>query len=156
LRKKQDKNKVNYIITLINSLNNVEKKRILQKLSEKEIPISAFKANLSTLEIIVKYLREEKKHSIKDISKILNRKLSTIYNTYNNSLIKFKGSLDLSDISITIPYTIFSDRKFSNLELVVSYLKERFSLKFSQISYFLNRDQSTIRTVFRRFTKKNE
>lgn len=144
------------ISDIINSLTLEEKQKIKQEiLKEKGIPISVFKGNLSGLEIITKYLKEEENKSFKQISKILNRKLSTLYNTYNKSKIKFKTSLDTSDNSIVIPFDIFTNRKYSILESIVSYLRHN-QLSIAQISLLLNRNYNTIKTVHHRFKLKNE
>jgi len=145
---------VRSISSLVSALNKEEKREILDRLLQIEtcIPISAFKAKLSGLEIV----KEVEKKSFKEISKILNRKLSTIYNTYHNSRIKFKGSLDISDASISIPYTIFANRKNSVLESIVFYLKGKEKLSLNQISLALNKSYNTIKTVYRRYRIKNE
>lgn len=149
---------VRSISSLVSALNKEEKREILDRLLQIEtcIPISAFKAKLSGLEIVIKCLKEVEKKSFKEISKILNRKLSTIYNTYHNSRIKFKGSLDISDASISIPYTIFANRKNSVLESIVFYLKGKEKLSLNQISLALNKSYNTIKTVYRRYRIKNE
>lgn len=155
---KSKNNLVKTISGLISTLNKEEKKEIFDRLLQIEagIPISAFKANLSGLEIITKYLKEVEKKSFKEISKILNRKASTIYNTYHNSRIKFKASLDISDASVNIPYSIFADRKYSVLESIVFYLKDKERLSLNKISLALNKSYSTVKTVYRRYKIKNE
>ncbi|MBW2976607.1 hypothetical protein KY347_04125 [Candidatus Woesearchaeota archaeon] len=155
---KRGEDRVGHISNLISTLNEGEKQEILEKLlnSGKEgIPISVFKADISCLEIIVKYLREAEKKSFREISKILNRKTSTIYSTYSKSKIKFKGKLDISDASVVIPYKIFANRKYSVLESLVAYLKGKQKLSFTQISLVLNKHYSTIKTVYRRYKMKN-
>jgi|TARA_B100001971_G_C18252268_1_gene579222 hypothetical protein len=154
LSTKSRKYLVKHIFSLIGTLNEEEKQKILNELLKKRIPISAFKAKLSGLEIIIKYLKEAEKKSFKEISKILNRKLSTIYNTYNKSKIKFKKNLDLSDTSIKIPYNIFANRKYSILESIVFYLKDKQKLSLIKISLMLNKSYSTIKTVHRRYKIK--
>jgi len=146
------------ISTIISSLTIEEKQKIRDEiLKTKQIgmPISVFKAALSGLEIITKYLKEVENKSFKEISKILNRKLSTIYNTYNNSKTKFKAKLDISDYSTTIPFDIFTNRKYSILESIVAYLKDK-QLSFAKISSLLNRNYNTIKTTYHRFKLKNE
>ena len=146
------------ISELVASLDNKEKKELFDRILEGKkdaIPISVFKARISGLEIVVRYLKEIKKFSFKNISKILNRSPSTIYNTYSNSKTKFGGKLDLSNDSIGIPFDIFSDRKFSVLETIAAYLKDKENLQFDEISEFLDRSPSTIRTVYRRHRIKN-
>jgi len=145
-----------HVCNLVLALNEKEKNEVLNVLQGEGIPISAFRANLSGLEIIVRYLKETKKKPFKEISGILNRKPSTIYGTYYKSRKKFKGSLDISDISIKIPYDIFSDRKYSVLELIVAYLEGEKGISKTQISLLLHKSINTIKTVHRRFKVKNE
>ena len=142
------------ISDLLSSLTLEEKKDIFNevlKAKQAGIPISAFKANLSGLEIVIKYLKEVEKKSFKEISKIINRKISTLYNTYNNSKIKFSDELDASDYSVCIPFDIFKNRKYSILESIAAYLKDKQDLSFTQISSLLNKNYNTIKTVYRRY-----
>lgn len=148
---------IKQISNLLSSLAIEEKHEILNEvLKNKQIgmPISVFKANLSGLEIITKYIKEVEKKSFKEISKILNRKLSTLYNTYNNSKIKFANNLDISDYSVSIPLGIFKDRKYSILESIVAYLKDKQKLSFTQISSLLNKNYNTTKTVYMRYNIK--
>jgi hypothetical protein len=155
LHQKKRQELIKQISNIFTQLSTEEKQDILSEVLKKRIgmPISVFKANLSSLEIITKYLREVENKPFKEISKILNRKLSTLYNTYNNSKIKFKKSLDVSDNSITIPFDIFKDRKYSILESIVAYLKDK-EFSFTQISILLNKNYNTIKTVYRRYKMK--
>ena len=79
------------------------------------IPISCFQAPISCLEIIIKYLKENKKSQFKDIATTLNRKITTVYTTYSNSKKKYKKQLDISNKSILIPIDIFENRKYSGI-----------------------------------------
>ena len=157
LRSNNKEELVRRVSDILFSLNAEEKKDVLKEvLSVKEegIPISAFKARLSCLEIVVKYLKENMDMSFKEISELLNRRLSTLYNTYNNSKIKFKSSLNVFDKSIVIPLSIFSDRNYSMLESLVAYLvNEGYSLV--KISSLLGKKYNTIKTVYRRHKIKN-
>lgn len=157
----QDKKEflIDRISDLVASLDNKEKRELFDHILEGKkdaIPISVFKARISCLEIVVRYLKEIKPLSFKNISKILNRSPSTIYNTYSNSKAKFGGKLDLSNDSISIPFDIFSDRNFSMLETIAAYLKDKEHLSFNEISGFLEKSPSTIRTVYRRHKIKNK
>ena len=92
MNEKKREELVSIISNLVSSLSENEKKEIFEFIfnkKERGIPISIFKSKLSGLELIVKYLKEAEKKSFKEISKILNRKLSTVYNTYNKSKIKY-------------------------------------------------------------------
>jgi transcription initiation factor TFIIIB Brf1 subunit/transcription initiation factor TFIIB len=158
LSKDHEKELVKLISNLVSSVSFEKKEKIFReilKTKEKGIPISAFKSKLSGLEIIIKYLREIENKSFREISIILNRKLSTIYNTYNNSKIKSKNKLDTTNNSICIPYNIFSNRKYSVLESIVYYLKSKHNLSLFEISKLLNKNYSTIKTVYRRYNIKN-
>jgi len=50
-----------HVCNLVLALNEKEKNEVLNVLQGEGIPISAFRANLSGLEIIVRYLKETKK-----------------------------------------------------------------------------------------------
>lgn len=154
---KKRENFTEIVSNILSSLSNDEKKEVLRFALEKEkkgIPISAFKSPLSGLEIITKFLRENEKKSFNDISYILNRKRSTLYNTYNKSKKKMKKYLDISDSSILIPFNIFSNRKFSILESIVNYLKVKEKLSLREISKLLYKNYSTVKTVYRRYNLK--
>ncbi len=148
---------IKQVSNMLGSLTLDEKREILKDVLEPKktgIPISVFRVRLSGLGIIIKYLKEVENKSFKEISRILNRKLSTLYNTYTKSKIKFKDSLDVSDSSIAIPFDIFKNRKYSILESIVVYLKDKQGLSFAQISLLLNKNYSTIKTVYRRYKLK--
>jgi hypothetical protein len=147
------------ISKLVGSLSAEEKKAIFDTIlinEKKGMPISIFKANISALAIIIKYFREIQKKAFKEISQILNRKQSTLYNTYYKSRSKCKEKLDDSDYSITIPPNIFKNRKYSILESLVEYLKDKQNLSLTQISKLLGKKYSTIKTVYWRYNKKRE
>ena len=149
----------NMVSELVATLNNKEALALFNAILKNKqecIPISVFKADISGLEIIVKYLKDAESLSFKNIAKTLNRRLSTIYNTYNNAKIKFKGKLDTSNKAICIPFNIFSDRKYSILEAIVAYLANKEKLSAGDISKLLNKNHSTIRTVYRRYKKKRQ
>ena len=149
---------VNQLSKLVSSLSSQEKQEIFNEVLKQDkqgVPISVFKSKLSGLELIVKYLKDDQNLSFKEISNTLNRKLSTIYNTYAKLKTKFSGSLDISDSSIIIPLDIFSDRKYSILESMVNHLLQ-LNLPIKKISSLLNKKESTIRTIIRRYKIKNK
>jgi len=122
---------------------------------EEAIPLILFKnRKISSLEIIVKYLREIKKKKYCEIARLLNRDQRTIWATYKNS--KRKHPEDFSQISegILIPSSIFKDRGISVLELIVNHLKCEHSLRLKDIANMLNRSGSTIRTIHSRLKNK--
>lgn len=152
---------VQVLSNLVASLSQEEKQEILEEvLAKKEgLPISIFRSGVSGLEAIVVYLKDVKGLRITEISKILNRKRSTLYTTYQKAKRKLAdqklvGGLDLSDNSIMVPYEIFSDRTFAVLESLVAYLKDELKLPFVKISTLLNKKYSTVRTVYVRYKQK--
>lgn len=119
------------------------------------LPISIFdNKELSCLETIVKYLKEEFNLRFHEIALLLNRNDRTIWTTYNNAIKKRKEKLPVKESKFFIPTAIFKNRKFSVLESIVSYLKDKFNLRYSEISILLNRDERNIWTVYSRAKKK--
>ena len=119
------------------------------------LPVSIFNNNkLSSFEIICKYLKEELGLKISEIASMTNRDHRTVWSTYSISLKKQKSRLLVKKSLIEIPVGIFSERKFSVLEVLVSHLKEQHKLSFAQISSLLQKDARNIWTVYLRFRKK--
>ena len=139
---------------------NVSENELLQLIKQpasKEIliPVSVFEAkNLSALEIVCKYLKEELDLGYSKIASLLNRDNRTIWTTYQNALSKRKERLPVKDSKFHIPISILANRKLSVLESIVSYLKDNFNLRYSEISALLNRDERNIWAVYNRFRKK--
>ena len=88
-----------------------------------------------------------KKYSLSEISDIIHGV------TYRRSKKKFPKPLPI-DYKIVIPVEILSDKRFSVFEVIVSYLKEKLGLRYSQIASYLHRDQRTIWTIYNRYKKK--
>ena len=148
------------LFSRLKSLSKPEKIEVIsflkEQLKENVLPIFIFKNNsLSALEAIVKYLKEEYNLSYAEISRLLNRSSKTIWITYQRTKKKmpkkFKGKSD-----IVIPVEIFQNRKFSVLEILVSYLKREQGISYKEIAKLINRNYRTVLTVYRRFKKKNE
>jgi len=55
---------------------------------------------------------------------------------------------------ISIPISIFDDRRFGVLECLVKYLREVIKLRNTEIAKILNRDDRTIWTVYHRVKEK--
>ena len=143
---------VKTISQLVNLLSDEEKQVVL--VTGNRLPISIFRTkNLSGLEAITLYLKDVKSLSIKEIAATLNRNPSTIYTTYHKARQKIRGKLNYSDFSFTIPLSVFANRKFSVLESLVSYLKNK-NLNLSKIASLLNKNYNTVKTVYRRYQKK--
>jgi len=152
------------VASLVNSegINYEELKELYEKLkshieviesNKRKIPLCVFSSELSCLETIVKYLKENLKLEFKEISVLLNRSVKTLWQAYHSSKKKYEHRLVADDFSSTIPVSLFKDRRLSVLENIVFYLKER-GMKFSEIANVLKRDPRTIWTVYSRARKK--
>ncbi|MBD3203703.1 hypothetical protein GF327_05370 [Candidatus Woesearchaeota archaeon] len=120
-----------------------------------QIPVQIFSYDLSPLESIVKYLKENIRLNYHDIGVILNRDERTIWKTYNNSKKKNKDLLIIKKEKYFIPVKEFSNRKFSILESICLYLIEFLSIP--DIARLLNKNPSSMYTVKNRaIKKKNE
>jgi len=121
------------------------------------LPISIFNnGSLSALESISKYLKENLGLKYNEISALLNRDQRTIWDAYNESKKKMQEKFFLDSSSCHIPVNVLFDRKLSVLESIVSFLKEDYNLRYSQIAGLINRDQRTVWTVYSRSRKKKE
>ena len=160
---KQDKIILDALKTLIERLKEEHKlssEEIVNLLTQKSIskeliPISVFNnKELSSLETIVKYLKENIGYNFSKIASLLNRDQRTIWTTYKNSTKKRKEPFTIKEIKYAILVSIFSNRKFAVLELISEYLHDHYNLRFSEIASLLNRDQRTIWTTYQRIRKK--
>ena len=129
-----------------------------KKIPRKDLlPISIFdNEELSCLETIVKYLKETFKLRFHEIALLLNRNDRTIWATYNIASKKIKEKLTVKESKFSVPVSIFKDRKFSVLEAIVSYLRDNFNLRYSEIALLLRRDERNIWTVYNRAKKKKK
>jgi len=119
-----------------------------------KIPVSIFTAPLSSLELIVKYLREELEWSNKKIALTLIRSPQNTWLTYRNARNKFAGKLSVMKSEYDIPIEIFSDKKLSILEAIVAHMAKK--LSYDEIAVLLKRNKKTIITVYHRAKKKRE
>jgi DNA-directed RNA polymerase specialized sigma24 family protein len=122
-----------------------------KKEQEEGIPISILKnEKLSSLESIVKFLRENKNLSYYEIGKILCRNPKTLAVTYSVARKKMSNPFEDSMLENAeqIPFTAFNSR-LSILEIICTYLKSK-GKKYSEISRMIGKDQRTIWTVCKR------
>jgi len=148
------------IMSSLSALSYRERHRIISLLRkavsrEDMIPCYIFRTGkLSSLEAIVKYMKESLglKHS--EIASMLNRDSRTIWSTYRKARSKMPERFKSQQPGITIPIKIFRDRKLSVLETLVAYLKKTEKLSNKQIAARLNRKYRTILTVHSRYMSK--
>ena len=120
-----------------------------------KIPISIFSDNeLGTLECIVKYLRENRDLSFREIASLLFRDNKLIWTVYNKAYLKHRRKIRVKKGVYFLPTEIFSQKKLGVLEICVVYLKEEAGLKYSEIGMCMNRDQRTVWTCYDRACKK--
>ncbi len=150
------------LLDKIDALNREDKLNLIKNLSQQleetkyDIPIEIFNnKTLSSLEAIVKYLREEFDLRFVKIANILNRSDKTIWITYKIAKKKLPTKFYVQESQIRIPVGVFSDRKISVLENIIFYLKNR-DLSYDEITKIMNRKYSTIVTVYNRAIKKNK
>ncbi len=130
---------------------------IINKIEEELIiPCSIFSKNLSPLETVSKYLKENLQLSFQEIAKLINRSQKTIWQAYSFSKKKYPEELVVTDTKYNIPVSELKNRHFSLLELIVSYLKSKFNLSYHQIGQLLQRNERTIWTVYNRAIKKGK
>ena len=119
------------------------------------IPISALQnTKLGPLEVIVKFLKENKELSYHEIAQILGRDDRSIWATYRNAKKKQPEPLEIGKTKYSIPAKHFADRSLSILEHITKYLKDYFSLTYHQIAVITKRNDRTIWTVYNRAKKK--
>lgn len=142
---------VSYLINEIKKLHEISEAEILKK--EISIPVGVFATELSSLEAIVKYLKENLKLRFAKIAKLLNRSNKTIWATYSKANKKMPSPFGEISKDIMIPVSAFANRQFSTLESVVAFLKD---LDYSnhEVALMLHLDDRTIWTVYDRVKKK--
>ena len=143
------------IVNLVNKALKIEVKEEKEK-EEVKVPISIFNNDyLSSLENIVKYLRENLLLSFKQIASLTNRNEIALAVTYRNAKKKLEAKFVVENVHpYFIPVSILQDRNISVLENIVSYLKDTFGLTYHKIAVLLNRNDRTIWTVYQRAKKK--
>ena len=130
------------------------KKYISRKEEKTEtIPLEILKLkNLSSLEAITKYLRENKNKSYKEIGELLKRKHSSLPNSYKQAKEKHPEPINIEKPHQTIPFSVFK-KELSILEAICIFLKKQ-GHKYSEIANLIGKDQRTIWTVCNRADKK--
>jgi|SRR3989338_32513 len=150
LEKLSEEDKISLISALIEQL----KEKNIRK-NKKSIPIGIFSNKfLSTLEAVVKYMKENLKLRFVAIADNLNRNSKTIWATYRNASKKMPDKFSDFSEGIIIPFSVFSDRRYSTLESLVIHLK-KLSMSNREIAKALNLDDSTIWTIASRAKKKS-
>ena len=143
---------ISYFIDELKRLHHVSEQEIVKK--ETCIPVGAFGSDsLSSLEAIVKYLKEELKFKFSKIGRLLNRSSKTIWATYRKAAKKMPSAFGPISREIAIPVSNIADRSFSTLESVVGFIKD-LDYTNHEVADMLRHDDSTIWTIYDRVKKK--
>jgi len=121
-----------------------------------QIPASIFTKKLSSLESIVKYLKENTKQSFKQISILLNRDNKVVWRIYKNSTKKHKQKIIPKRSKYIIPIQILEKGQLTCFEAITLYLKDNYDLSFKDLSTILHRNYKTVWTVYKRGKNKYE
>jgi hypothetical protein len=113
------------------------------------VPVSIFNDKLSSLEVVCKYLIENLNLKHNEVSRLLNRDISTIYQAYRFSQKKLPDKLEIES-GLSIPLNVIANRKLATLESIVVYLKEQMNMSYNEIALALKRNMKTVYTVYHR------
>lgn len=117
------------------------------------IPLEILRTpKISSLEAIVKYLRENKNKNYKEIGQLIKRNPTSLANSYKNAKEKNLEKITIKEPHKTIPFSAFK-KELSILEAICIFLKKQ-GLKYSEIANAIGKDQRTIWTVCNRANKK--
>ncbi|MGV8141366.1 MAG: hypothetical protein ACP5NW_02910 [Candidatus Woesearchaeota archaeon] len=156
-------------LNVIEKKHNISREELLQIVEEvlsaiesrrdttESIPVTILKfSRLSSLETIVKFLRENRNMSYSSIGKNLSRNPKTLAVTYAVAHRKMPESFSkrLENDTHRIPFTAFSGR-LSILECICTYLKSR-NHSYADIARMIGKDQRTVWTVCKRAEVKLE
>lgn len=109
------------------------------------VPASLFSnRKLGTLEVTVKYLKENLSFNYSQIAKLINRDDRTVWTAYQNAAKKQKEKFLVRKEEYNVPCQAFWEREKGPLESVVIYLKDEMKLSFKDISAMLNRNYRTV------------
>lgn len=138
-------------LTKMHDLSDFE---LLNKIRNREcIPLSIFTKKTSPLETVVKFLRENRGHSFKEIGVLLSRSQKNAWQAYNSAVKKFPKPFLPKYSEYDVDVSVLADRKFSILEAIVSSLKQK-GLGFHEIGLLLKRNEKTAWTCWNRAQKK--
>lgn len=126
-------------------------------INEKFIPISNLNnENFGILENLVFYLKTELKISNKEIAVLLNRDSRTVWACLNKTQKNKNIHLKTEQISIYVPVEIFSNRHFSPLEALSSYMHKELHYSVKSIAEILNKNYQSIWITLRNAKKKQK
>jgi len=129
------------------SLHKEKNIKELQYTDNVDIPARVFREGNNGLKAIVLFLKEQKKLTFSQISRILGRDQRTIWCAYNTA-DKKKKKQNYSPEEPSINSSVFRERQFSILETAAMSLLSKYSV--NETAQLLGRNKMTIWTVKRR------
>lgn len=124
---------------------------------EEEIPLDIFSNDtLSSLETIVKFLKENRGHNFSQIASLLNRDPRTIWTTYTKAKKKLKQPFKKISSQHNIPISALQDRSLGVLESICLYLKDSLHFTTQEIALALKRSNKTIWTSYHKAKTKKQ
>lgn len=150
---KDDKKFLNLFISHLKKEHKLTDKKISELLTKEPkllIPATLFETRqLSPLEALTKFLKENKSLTYHKIASLLNRDDRTIWTTYQRASKKYSKKLSPKQTNFFLNISIFKT-KLTVFESLVKFLKESSKLSFHEIALLLNRNDRTIWTVYSR------
>ncbi|MCF7866525.1 hypothetical protein K9L67_05045 [Candidatus Woesearchaeota archaeon] len=148
--------KERFLIQELKNKYGLSTKQIIDCLEEEEldgIPITILNdKKISSLEIIVKYLKENKKLKYKEIAKLLKRKSNSLGSTYKKAKTKKPEKFEDQETSPKIPFSAFK-KELSILEAICLHLQKE-DYKQVEIAKILGKNPKTIWTTIQRTKNK--
>ncbi len=119
------------------------------------IPLSIFlDRNVSVLEALCEYLKEEYNLSFAAIGRLANRDERNIWTAYTRAKEKRKHRMPTTNFDVTFPLSAVRDRSLSIFESIIVYLRDKKGISNNNLAAACNRSAKTISTVYTRAKKK--
>lgn len=149
--------KIQRLIRAVEGEHGISISTVLELAKGIRVPVAAFASGLSSFEVIVKYLHEEKELGMSVIAKLTGRSRQAVWITYRRAVKKFPKKLDVTPSSYDFSLEILGTANRPVLASIVAYLKDVHALSYAEIGRMLLRDQRTIWTVYnaKRVKRKN-
>jgi hypothetical protein len=116
----------------------------------KTVPISIFVPDLGPLEAVIKFLKDSLGLRNSQIALLLSKSPQSVWLSYRNANSKHPQKLPVISSNFDLPFSALETKGCSVLENVVSFLRDKHMLRFSEIAKLLKRDPRTIWTTYAR------
>jgi DNA-directed RNA polymerase specialized sigma24 family protein len=150
-------NAVRLIVSHLKQKDEVTEQEIKELLQSKDeghhIPLQLFEhEKLSSLEIVSKYLHENKNLSFRQIGQLLQRDERTIWTTVKNARKKLSTPFITTAPAPSFPAHILTNRNYSVLEAIVLHLSHAYSVR--ELARLLRKPYSTIWVTLQKARRK--